>query len=66
MQNARLNFIRNGKPILANLLTDMEFSDDKIQYEPISIRPERQRDGAVHTATSQRIRLELNNFEQLK
>src|SRR6056297_1387444 len=30
---------------LANLLTEMDFSDDKIRYEPISIRPERQRDG---------------------
>lgn len=50
---------------LANLLTEMDFSDDKIRYEPISIRPERQRDSAIHTATSQRIRLELENFEQL-
>lgn len=50
---------------LANLLTEMEFSEDKIRYEPISIRPERQRDGAVHTATSQRVRLELDDFEQL-
>jgi len=50
---------------LANLLTEMKFSDEKIRYEPISIRPERQRDGAVHTATRQRIRLELDNFEQL-
>jgi len=50
---------------LANLLTEMDFSDDKIRYEPISIRPERQRDGAVHTATNQRIRLELEDFEQL-
>lgn len=50
---------------LANLLTEMEFSEEKIRYEPISIRPDRQRNGAVHTATNQRIRLELNNFEQL-
>jgi uncharacterized protein YggE len=50
---------------LANLLTEMNFSEDKIRYEPISIRPERQRDGAVHTATNQRIQLELEDFEQL-
>jgi|AntRauTorckE6833_2_1112554.scaffolds.fasta_scaffold07555_2 uncharacterized protein YggE len=50
---------------LANLLTDMEFSDEKISYEPISIRPIQQRDGAIHTTTSQNIRLELDNFDQL-
>ena len=50
---------------LANLLTDMEISDEKISYEPISIRPERQRDGSTHTATSQSVRLELDNFDQL-
>jgi len=50
---------------LAGLLTDMEFSDEKISYEPVSIRPERQRDGSTHTATSQSIRLELDNFDQL-
>lgn len=56
---------KEREAFLANLLTEMEFSEDKIRYEPISIRPERQRNGAVHTATSQRVRLELDNFEQL-
>lgn len=50
---------------LANLLSEMELPDEKISYQPISIRPDRQRDGAVHTATNQSIRLELDNFDQL-
>lgn len=50
---------------LANLLTEMGLQDEKITYQPISIRPDRQRDGAVHTATNQSIRLELEDFEQL-
>lgn len=56
---------KERESFLASLLTEMDFEDDKISYEPISIRPDRQRDGAIHTATNQRIRLELENFEQL-
>ncbi|WP_340104972.1 SIMPL domain-containing protein [Rhodohalobacter sp. 8-1] len=50
---------------LANLLSEMDLPDEKISYQPISIRPDRQRDGAVHTSTNQSIRLELDDFEQL-
>lgn len=50
---------------LANLLSEMDLPDEKISYQPISIRPDRQRDGVVHTATNQSIRLELDNFNQL-
>lgn len=56
---------KERESFLANLLTEMDFEDENINYEPISIRPDRQRDGAIHTATNQRIRLELENFEQL-
>jgi uncharacterized protein YggE len=56
---------KERESFLANLLTEMDFEDENISYEPISIRPDRQRDGAIHTATNQRIRLELENFEQL-
>lgn len=50
---------------LANLLSEMELPDENISYQPISIRPDRQRDGAIHTATNQSIRLELDDFDQL-
>ena len=56
---------KEREAFLANLLTEMDFEDENIKYEPISIRPDRQRDGAIHTATNQRIQLELENFEQL-
>ncbi len=56
---------KERESFLASLLTEMDFEDDKISYEPISIRPDRQRDGAIHTATNQRIQLELENFDQL-
>lgn len=56
---------KERESFLANLLTEMDFEDENISYEPISIRPDRQRDGAIHTATNQRIRLELENFEHL-
>lgn len=56
---------KERESFLANLLTEMDFEDEKISYQPISIRPDRQRDGAVHAATNQQIRLELENFELL-
>lgn len=56
---------KEREAFLASLLTEMDFEDENINYEPISIRPDRQRDGAIHTATNQRIRLELENFDQL-
>ena len=50
---------------LANLLADLELADEKIDYQPITIRPNRQRDGSTHTITSQQVVMELEDFEQL-
>lgn len=56
---------KERESFLANLLTDLELPDEKISYQPISIRPNRQRDGATHTSTSQNVTIELDNFDQL-
>lgn len=56
---------KERESFLASLLTELNLSDDKISYQPISIRPNRQRDGAVHSATSQSVRFELEDFDQL-
>lgn len=56
---------KERESFLANLLTELDLPDDKISYQPISIRPNRQRDEAVHSATSQSIQLELDDFDQL-
>lgn len=50
---------------LARLLKDMEIDDKNIRYQPIAIRPNRQRDGEIHTSTSQRINVELSDLGQL-
>lgn len=56
---------KEQESFLANLLTDLELSEEKINYQPISIRPSRQRDGSTHTSTSQQVRVELEDFNQL-
>lgn len=56
---------RERESFLANLLEDMDIDRDKITYDPIQIRPNRQRDGEIHTSTQQRINLELSDFDQL-
>lgn len=50
---------------LARLLTDMEIDEENISYQPIAIRPNRQRDGEIHTITNQRIDVELSDLSQL-
>jgi len=50
---------------LARLLQEMEIDEDNIRYQPIAIRPNRQRDGEIHTNTSQRINVELSDLKQL-
>ncbi len=50
---------------LARLLKDMDIREENISYQPISIRPNRQRDGKIHTITNQRIIVELSDLNQL-
>jgi len=56
---------RERESFLAGLLQELNFQDDKIRYQPITIRPNRQRDGDIHSITSQQIRLELEEIEML-
>lgn len=56
---------KERESFLANLLSELDLPDDKINYQPISIRPNRQRDGNVQTSTSQSVQFELDDFEQL-
>ncbi|MEX0660989.1 MAG: SIMPL domain-containing protein [Balneolaceae bacterium] len=50
---------------LARLLTDMDIDEENISYQPIAIRPNRQRDEEIHTITNQRIDVELSDLSQL-
>lgn len=50
---------------LARLLTDMEIDEEDISYQPIAIRPNRQRDGEIHTTTNQRVNVKLSDLSQL-
>ncbi len=56
---------RERESFLAGLLMDLDFEDDKINYQPITIRPNRQRDGEIHSITTQQIRLELDDIDML-
>jgi len=56
---------RERESFLAELLQELNFADEKIRYQPITIRPNRQRDGDIHSITSQQIRLELEEIEML-
>jgi uncharacterized protein YggE len=56
---------RERESFLAGLLQELDFDEDKIRYQPIAIRPNRQRDGDIHSVTSQQIRLELDEIEML-
>lgn len=56
---------KEREAFLANLLSDLDLADEKIEYQPISIRPNRQRDGSSHTMTTQQVVMELEDFEQL-
>lgn len=50
---------------LARLLQDMDIKEENISYQPIAIRPNRQRDGEIYTNTNQRINVELSDLSQL-
>lgn len=56
---------RERESFLAGLLMDLDFDDEKINYQPITIRPNRQRDGDIHSITTQQIRLELDDIDML-
>lgn len=47
---------------LARLLKDIDIEEKNISYQPISIRPNRQRNGEIHTLTNQRINIELSDL----
>lgn len=59
------NLHKEREEFLAELLSSLELDDDQISYQPISIRPNRQRDGSTQTSTSQTVTMELTDFEQL-
>lgn len=50
---------------LARLLKDMEIDEENISYQPTAIRPNRQRDGKIHTITNQQVNVELSDLSQL-
>lgn len=50
---------------LARLLNDLEIEEENISYQPITIRPNRQRDGEIHTTTNQRVDVELSDLDLL-
>lgn len=56
---------RERESFLAELLQELDFDDEEISYQPITIRPNRQRDGDIHSVTSQQISLELDEIEML-
>lgn len=56
---------RERESFLANLLKELEFEDEQINYRPITVRPNRQRDGDIHSSTTQQIRLQLNDIDML-
>lgn len=59
------NLHKERESFLADLLTNLELDDDQISYQPVSIRPSRQRDGSAQTTTSQTVTMELSDFDQL-
>lgn len=56
---------RERESFLAELLKELEFEDEQINYRPVTVRPNRQRDGDIHSSTTQQIRLQLNDIEML-
>jgi len=48
---------------LAGLLQQLNIDEEVISYQPMSIRPNRQRDGSIHTSTSQRISVKMEDFD---
>lgn len=56
---------RERESFLAGLLEELEFEDEQINYRPITVRPNRQRDGEIHSSTTQQIQLQLNDIEML-
>jgi len=66
-ENAEVAFElhKERERFLAGLLSEMDLSDEKVNYQPVNIRPNQQRNGDIHSTTSQRVQLELEDFEQL-
>ncbi|REL38017.1 DUF541 domain-containing protein [Rhodohalobacter sp. SW132] len=56
---------RERESFLADLLKELEIEDDQINYRPATIRPNRQRDGEIHSVTSQQIRIQLDEIRML-
>lgn len=48
---------------IAGLLHDLNIDEEKITFQPMSIRPNRQRDGTILTNTSQRISIKMDDFD---
>lgn len=56
---------KKREQFLSTLLQELNFEDEQISYQPITIRPDRQRNGSIHSATSQRVQLQLSDIELL-
>lgn len=55
---------KNREHFLADLLVDLDFDDEQISYQPIQMRPSRERDGTVQVHTNQTVNLTFFNIEQ--
>lgn len=49
---------------LANLLMDLDFDSDQISYQPIQMRPNRQRDGSLQVHTNQTVHVTFYSIDQ--
>lgn len=64
-ESAEQAFTRHNEQesYLAGLLHQLNIDEEMISYQPMSIRPNRQRDGTIHTNTSQRISIKMEDFD---
>lgn len=64
-ENAEMAFQRHKEKesYIAGLLQQLNIDEEEISYQPMSIRPNRQRDGSIHTSTSQRISVKMEDFD---
>lgn len=54
---------KDRESFLAGLLQELDFSEQDINYQPVTMRPARQRDGSMQTTTSQQVRLVIDDFD---
>lgn len=54
---------KQREEFLANLLLDLEFDSEQISYQPIQMRPNRQRDGSLQVYTNQTVNLTFYSID---